>query len=307
MMEAAAPLVLVAGSLHLDTVVKAPRLPELDETLPGHAVEHVCGGKGGNQAVAAARFGARTAFAGAVGDDEAGRTLLANLRGAGVDCAQVAVLGAAASGMSVAILTDSGEYGAVIVSGANLAIDPEAIALPFSTRVLVLQNEVPAEVNAALAARARAAGVRVLLNAAPARRGTETLLRQVDVLVVNRVEAAAMRGALLRGAGDAMAAAQKLGARGRDAIVTLGGEGAALSLAGGEARHFPGISVMVSSTHGAGDAFVGALAARLALGAAAEEALHFAQAAAALHVSLPPEARDAVTTEAVEALLKAGR
>ena len=117
-----APSVLVAGSLHYDVVVSADRLPELDETLPGRAVDYLCGGKGANQAMAAAQHGAATAMAGCVGDDAAGQTLLESLESAGVDVAAVRRVAETDSGMSVAILTASGDYGAVIVSAANLGV-----------------------------------------------------------------------------------------------------------------------------------------------------------------------------------------
>src|SRR6185436_970950 len=115
--------VSVVGSLHLDILVEAPRLPLSDETLAGRAWSQKCGGKGGNQAVAAARFGATVAIGGRIGKDAFGKTLLANLQAAGVDVACIGTDAAAGSGMSVAIQDAGGEYGAVIVSGANLAID----------------------------------------------------------------------------------------------------------------------------------------------------------------------------------------
>ena len=112
--------VLVAGALHYDVIVDAPRMPALDETLPGTAVTYAFGGKGGNQAVAAARHGARTAFVGKVGDDGAGRFLTAVLDAAGIDRAQVATDPDHASGMSVAIVTETGDYGAVILASDSL-------------------------------------------------------------------------------------------------------------------------------------------------------------------------------------------
>ena len=301
----AAPLVLVAGSLHYDVVVEAERLPALDETLPGQGVRYLCGGKGGNQAIAAARHGAATAFAGAVGDDASGRTLLANLEAAGVDCAQVAVLAAESSGMSVAIVTQEGDYGAVIVSAANLATEAEAIEIPAGLRFLLLQNEIPEEANALLARKARAAGAKVVLNAAPARPFESDLLSLVDILIVNRPEAAAIAGRLLQTVGDAIDAATELSSRARDAIVTLGGEGAVLAPAGAEARHRAAYEVDIHSTHGAGDAFVGALAARLASDEGLGGALDYAQAAAALHVSRTPEQRERISPEDVATLREA--
>ncbi len=295
----AAPLVFVAGSLHYDVIVTADRLPALDETLPGRSVGYVCGGKGGNQAVAAARHGAPTALAGMVGDDAFGTILLANLDAAGVDRTAVAVAAGASSGMSVAIVDGGGDYGAVIVSAANLAIDAGSIEIPESVRVVVLQNEIPEPANAVLAGKARKRGATVVLNAAPARPFATGLREDTDLLVVNRIEAAMLCGRTVETTGDAVAAARSLASGGRHAIVTLGGDGAVLARAGLKPRHFPALAAEVRSTHGAGDAFAGALAARLALGSDLEAALAYAQAAAALHVSCTPDERAAITPQRV--------
>lgn len=289
----------VLGSLHLDVIVTAPRLPALDETLAGRSVRYAFGGKGGNQAVAAARMGARVSMAGAVGSDDFGDSLLAALDAAGVERSGVRRL-PGASGMSVAILTDGGAYGAVIVSGANLAVTGEG-APPPGTRIVLLQNEVPEAANLAAARAARAGGAQVMLNAAPARPIAAELLTLTDILIVNRGEAAA-----LSGAEDPVAAARALAAQGPGAvIVTLGGEGLVAALPEGLLRR-PAHAVPVVSTHGAGDAFAGALAARLAAGAPIGEALGFAQAAAALHVALPPERRAEATAAAAEQLAAGG-
>lgn len=296
--------VLVAGSLHYDVVVTAERLPALDETLPGRSADYLCGGKGGNQAIAAARHGAAVAMAGRVGDDAFGAALLANLDEAGVERSGVAAAQGQRSGMSVAIVTDGGDYGAVIVSGANLAIEPEAVAIPEGLRVLLLQNEIPEAVNAAVAARARAAGATVILNAAPARPFESDLRAQADLLVVNRSEAATLGGGGVESVADARATARDLAADVGAVIVTLGAEGVVLAGPSDEPRHLPAPAVAVHSTHGAGDSFVGALAARLALGDGLEAALPYAQAAAALHVSRKPEQRRAITPAMTRSFLE---
>lgn len=288
---------LVVGALHHDVVVTADRMPELDETLVGRAVDYLCGGKGGNQAVAAARHGAPTAMAGRVGGDAAGQTLLSNLKDAGVDCSCIVRAEDERSGMSVAIVTGAGDYGAVIVSAANRAIDPEAIELPASVEVVLLQNEIPESVNTAVAERAKGQGARVVLNAAPARPFETGLRSAVDILILNRGEAAAMTGRAVDSVGDAVDVATSLSVDGHDVIFTLGAEGAVLAPAEGEAEHFPAFDADVLSTHGAGDAFVGALAARLALGNDLRDALRYAQAVAALHVSCSAEARRSITAE----------
>ena len=151
--------VIVCGSLHLDIMVYAPGLPRLDETTVGTRWAMQCGGKGGNQAVMAARAGARVAMIGRVGADDFGDRLRAHLTARGVDARAVGVDATAGSGMSTAIVRDDGEYGAVIVSGANLRIDPASIEDRWrasgGASVLVLQNEIPEAVNIAAASVAR--------------------------------------------------------------------------------------------------------------------------------------------------------
>ncbi len=268
--------VAVVGSLHLDIMVAAPRLPGRDETLIGSAWHYKCGGKGGNQAVAAAHFGARTAFGGQTGQDDFGERLRANLVAAGVDIAHVGIDPAQGSGMSVAISEAAGEYGAVVVSGANLSIDAAAIAPAWSSlweaKVLLLQNEVPEPVSLAAARAARAKGARIVLNAAPARKMSAEFLSFVDVLVVNRVEAE-----MLAGTGDMAAALAALHSPTRDVLMTRDGR----------RTDIPALAVQLISSHGAGDCFCGALAARLAAGEAIEAACRFATEAAGRFVSTP--------------------
>ena len=285
--------VLVAGSLHYDIMVDAPDRPRKGETVTGRGWGPKCGGKGGNQAVAAA-LRAPTAMVGSVGDDDFGRALLANLDRAGVDRAAVAVRPGAGSGMSVAIFDDGGDYGAVIVSGANLSTAPEQLddARLAGAAVLVLQNEIPEAVNAALARRARRAGLRVLLNAAPARSFATDLAGDLDILVVNAVEAEMLGGGAVADLPGALAAARSLTVLVETAVVTAGGAGVAAADRAGLALALPARPVTVASTHGAGDAFVGTLAAALAVGTALPDALAEANAAAALLVSTPEPLRD---------------
>ncbi len=281
--------VIVCGSLHLDIVLHAPSLPRPDETVAGSRWEQKCGGKGANQAVMAARAGARTAMIGRVGVDDFGDRLLGHLSAHRVDRASVARDAAAGSGMSCAIVRDDGEYGAVIVSGANLNIDPSEIdghwrALG-GARLLVLQNEIPEPANIAAARCARATGGRVLLNAAPMRAMSAELLDLIDILVVNRIEAEALAGRPVSDEAGALAALPKLGAERRDVIVTLGGAGVVTQPKGQAPIAIAPVPVKVASTHGAGDCFIGALAARLAKGARLVEAATAANAAAAAFVA----------------------
>jgi ribokinase len=296
-----APVILCAGSLHHDVIVDAPGLPRVDQTLAGTGVRTAFGGKGGNQAAAAARVGARVHMAGAVGSDDAAAILREALDAAGVrrDGVQTHP---GPSGMSVAISLPDGSYGAVIVSGANLLFRPEAVAFPKGCRLLLLQSEIPEAANLHLAQRARSAGLRVILNAAPARQVSRALMRHLDLLVVNRGEAADLLQRPEAGL-DPKEAAAELRRLGPEAvIVTLGAAGLILVQAGGTTPQ-PARAVNVVSTHGAGDAFIGALAAEWARGATLDAAAAFGQAAAALHVSLPVDARAGVDAAAIRAWL----
>ena len=284
--------VVVVGSLHLDVVVTAPRLPAPDETLMGEAVTLVCGGKGGNQAVAASRHGAPTAMLGRVGGDMFAASLVDNLRAAGVDTSLIQRDDAAMSGLSVAVVGEDGEYGAVVVSSANRQLSADGFAMPEGARVLVMQNEVPETVNRAVAAEARASGATVILNAAPMRPMAPEMLELVDFLIVNRVEAKALLAVPIQSPKEALEAAMRApGGFDGEMIVTLGSAGLVHRDRNGRARHRAVRPVPVASAHGAGDVFVGALAARMAARAAMGDAIADAQAAAARFVSTPLEER----------------
>ncbi len=283
--------VIVCGSLHLDIVVHASALPRIDETAVGSAWKQVCGGKGGNQAVQAARAGARTAMVGRIGDDAFGKTLYANLVHEGVDVSCLSVDPSIGTGMSVAILQDDGDYGAVIVSGSNLSIDPELLQQQWTAlggaKILILQNEVPDAVNSVMARVAHAAGAQVVINAAPARELSQDLLAQIDVLIVNRVEAEDMCGRAVTNKATARAALEMLASASRSVIITLGGDGLVVAAAAGEFADIEPIPVRVTSSHGAGDCFVGALCAQLATGATLLDACRVANQTAAAFVSQP--------------------
>jgi ribokinase len=280
-------VVLVVGSLHHDIMIEAPHLPRVDETAVGRRWWPKFGGKGGNQAVAAAAAGVAARMAGAVGRDGFGAFLTAALDAGGVDRRFVAEVEGTGSGMSVAIVEDGGDYAATIVSGANLRIDPatlEEAALWEGVAVLILQNEVPEAVNLAAARAARARGVRVVLNAAPARDLPKDIEGLVDVLVVNAVEAEMMGAGVVDGLEAAARAAEALARRFAAVVVTAGAKGLA-ARAEGVALALPAVPVTVVSSHGAGDCFTGTLAAALARRAGLEAACRAASDAAARHVS----------------------
>lgn len=275
---------LVVGSLHLDVVVQAPHLPARDETVTGSAVDYVFGGKGGNQAVAAARMGADVHFAGRAGTDRFGDMIRETLAQARINTDQLQ-RDDGPCGMSVAVVEAQGDYGAVIVSAANLNIDADAIDIPKGTTLLLLQNEIPEAVNLAVAQKAQAAGAQVWLNAAPARAVSSDLMQMIDLLIVNRVEDAFYED--LKSRADLAGPAH---------LTTLGPDGVHY-----EGQTHAAHRVNVLSTHGAGDAFVGALAAEVTTGQSIQDAIPFAQAAAALHVSTPLDKRLDITPQTVRA------
>jgi ribokinase len=270
---------LVVGALHWDVVVRAPRLPRVDETLRGQSVDYRFGGKGGNQALAAAAAGASVAFAGRVGADDPGRRMRAELVEAGIDTGGLQD-GPGASGMSVAITDADGSYGAVIVSGENLSLDVRALSVPRDCRTVLAQNELAGETLGALAEAAHAAGAAFWLNAAPAEGIAPALLRETDVLIVNRLEACDLLGTEAL-APDAMVGGLGALAPRATVIVTLGAAGVAFAEPGGAVCLAPARRVAVRSTHGAGDMFVGSLAAARLRGDGLERAVAFAQARAA--------------------------
>jgi ribokinase len=295
--------VVVLGSLHLDILVHASDRPKKGETLPGTAWGYKAGGKGGNQAVAAAQFGARTSMIGRVGNDDFGKRLLSHLSEAAVDAEHVYTDPEAGSGMSVAIIDAEGDYGAVIVSGANLRLSnkdlQKARQVMGGAQVLVLQNEVLESTNVAAAQLAKDDHIRVILNAAPARPLGSELSAHVDVLVVNAVEAEMICGVEVTSLPAATKAAVLLSEQVANVVVTAGGLGLAVAERGNSPYAEAAHSVKLVDTHGAGDAFIGALAARLASGVSVAEAVRFANAAAALFVSTPTDQKKTVTSDRV--------
>ncbi|EYD76144.1 Ribokinase [Rubellimicrobium mesophilum DSM 19309] len=280
--------VLVVGSLHYDIMVAAPHRPVAGETVQGERWFPKFGGKGGNQAVAAARAGAPVRMLGAVGDDAFGAFLREGLSRGGVDDRWVATLPGEGSGMSVAVSDASGDYGAVIVSGANLRIDPARLeddGLWAGMGLLMLQNEVSEALNLAAARAARARGVRVCLNAAPYRPLHPGLVGALDILIANALEAEALSKRAVAGLDQAEEAAERLARAVPIVVVTAGGDGVAVAESRSGSFALPAERVTPVSTHGAGDLFAGALAAALMDGAPLREAVERANRAAARHVA----------------------
>ncbi|WP_246480284.1 ribokinase [Inhella gelatinilytica] len=281
--------VLVLGSVNRDLIAHAPRLPLPGETLRGHHFVSSLGGKGANQAVAAARLGAQVRLIARVGRLDGGEELLAALRREGVDVTRCQQPDAESPGVALIVVgADSGENQIVTVAGSNATLRAESLdSLPLSgVQWLVAQQELPIEALDAAFRHARAAGGRVLLNAAPFREEARRLLPLVDVLVVNEGEAAALLGAPVSAPVVADAAERLLALGPRAVLISLGSAGVQWQ-DGKQRLHRPARQVRAVDTVGAGDTLVGALVTALGEGHAIDAALDFAQAAAAWAVSRP--------------------
>ncbi|MGD2058449.1 MAG: ribokinase [Anaerolineales bacterium] len=280
----------VIGSINMDLVVQAPRFPKPGETVSGDELNMVPGGKGANQAVAAARMGASVAFCGRVGGDVFGPQLKDKLEDEGIDIEHVKVLPDVATGVALVVLDEHGQNMIVSSHGANDSIRPADLSAVFdewtSVRQVVLQMELPVDVVAAAIEGARSRGWEVILNAAPADAHARKWFAEVDVLIVNETEAELLSGLEVADAASARSAGKALCASGvRVVILTLGPDGAML-IEGEHVDSVPTPEVEVVDTTGAGDAFVGAYAARRLAGDAHLAAVQYGVCAGALAVTV---------------------
>lgn len=281
--------VVVIGSLNMDLVTRAPRLPVGGETLIGHSFATVSGGKGANQAVAAARLGAQVAMVGCVGDDDYGVQLRNALLAEQIDCQAVSTVNDS-SGVALIVVDDNSQNAIVIVAGANGAMTPAVIdrfdAVLQVADVIICQLEIPdATVGHALK-RARALGKIVILNPAPASRALPAdWFAAIDYLIPNESEATVLSGLPVDSLESAESAASQLITMGAGkVIITLGAQGS-LFANGQSFEHFPAPKVKAVDTTAAGDTFVGGFAAALANGKSEAEAIRYGQIAAALSVT----------------------
>ncbi|MVT49607.1 ribokinase [Bradyrhizobium yuanmingense] len=280
--------VFVAGSINMDVVATADRHPRVGETVAGRQVLYFPGGKGANQAVAASRLGARTTLIGRLGRDSFGAELKAFLGEQGIDLGYVVETAEAHTGTAIITVAEA-DNTIVVVPGANglVGADDVKVVPLLKGDVAVSQFEIPLPTIAAFFHRARAAGAVTVLNPAPAQKMPGELLALVDILVLNETELGFLAGGELSDDDEAakiIDVARKLQARQDQTIcVTLGKRGV-LALAGREEISVAGRVVKALDTTGAGDCFVGALAAQLADGAALRDALRFANAAASISV-----------------------
>lgn len=281
--------VVVIGSLNMDLVTRAPRLPRGGETLIGRSFSTVSGGKGANQAVAAARLGAQVSMVGCVGSDAYGEQLRGALLAEQIDCQAVSTVDGA-SGVALIVVDDNSQNAIVIVAGANGALTPQVIdrfdAVLQAADVIICQLEVPdATVGHALK-RGRELGKVVILNPAPASQPLPAdWYAAIDYLIPNESEASALSGLPVDSLDTAETAAARLIAMGASkVIITLGAQGS-LFANGKGFEHFPAPNVKAVDTTAAGDTFVGGFSAALAAGKTEAEAIRFGQVAAALSVT----------------------
>lgn len=261
--------IIVVGSINMDLVVRTPRTPIPGETVLGCDFGTFPGGKGANQAVAAARQGADVTLIGRVGADAFGQQLVNNLQAEGIDTGHIGVDDSTASGVALIMLDAAGQNSIVVASGANHQLTPahiEAASMVFQgADLLLLQLETPLETVIVAAEQARAQNVRVVLNPAPAQPLPERLLSLVDVLIPNETETALLTGLRVETWAQVEPAASKLLADGVGCVVvTLGAQGALLSQKGQPELHVASFPVEVVDTTAAGDSFVGAFAVALA-------------------------------------------
>ncbi len=298
-------MIVVVGSLNMDLVVTVPRFPIAGETLLGGDYAHHPGGKGANQAVAAARAGGAVRMIGRVGRDAFGDTLTGGLSADGIDQRHVVALDDAPTGVAF-ISVDGNAQNCIIVSpGANARITPDDLApAQFDgATVLLLQLEIPLDTTLRAAALARRAGARVILNLAPAEALEPSQLRDVEILLVNESEAARLIAMDVSAVNrEPERAAARLAELVPAAVVTLGPAGAAWAEAGRTGLD-PGFEVEAVDTTAAGDAFAGALAVRAARAEALAESVRFANAAGALATTRPGAQPSLPNAAAIERLL----
>ena len=279
--------IIVFGSINMDLVTKSPRLPRAGETLQGYEFFTAPGGKGANQAVAAARLGLPTYLLGRLGDDEFGRQLRRSLQESGVNTDRILVDQAASSGVAVITVDDAGENNIIIVAGTNGRVNHQDIdrltdLLP-GAAALLLQLEIPLPAVIAAAQAARRAGVSVILDPAPAKGDIPPeLYPLVDIITPNEIEASQLVGFPVDGQEAAAKASAELRQRGVGSVIVKLGDRGVFCSTGEETFFVPAFSVQAVDTVAAGDAFNGGLAAALAEGRSLREAVVWGAAAGAI-------------------------
>ena len=302
------PEVVVVGSVNLDVIMRAPRFPDVGETVTGATVLDALGGKGANQAVAAARYGAAVALVACVGDDPAGHAALETLRSEGVDVTACRVTPEVPTGRATIVVDPDGHNSIVVADGANGALTPADVRavedLISAAAVVVCQLEIRLETVSAALATARSQGVLSCLNTAPAR-PIEALAAAPDVLVANRLEAQQLTES--RDGGLDKVAVDLQQRYGSQAVAITDGERGAIGRYGQRTFAVPALRVNVKDTTGAGDAFMGALAASLAAGESMDRAVSVACAVGSLATERAGAMPSLPRREAINAALASRR
>lgn len=300
--------IVVVGSLNMDLVVKAPRMPVVGETIHGEDLRIIPGGKGANQAAATAKLGGRVAMVGRVGDDAFGPRLIDNLKQLGVNTNHIRIDTEAATGTAIIIVDERGENVIVISPGANGRVTKEDIdridKLLDQAKYLLLQFEIPLDTVQYAIEVASRKKVKVILNPAPAKKVPPEILTKVDFLVPNETETKLLTGLDIKDLISAEAAARKLAELGISVVIITLGEKGALFVASNEAIHIPAQKVKVVDTTAAGDAFIGGLATALVKGYALKDAVKYASCAGTLAVTKFGAQTSLPTLEEVEHLFK---
>jgi len=302
--------VFVAGSINMDVVATAERHPKIGETATGSQVLYFPGGKGANQAVAAAKQGVLTTLIGRLGQDAFGKELRTFLAAQSIDLGLVKDTADIHTGTAI-ITVANADNTIVVIPGANALVSAADVAAASLAKgdVAVSQFEIPLPAISAFFQRARAAGAITVLNPAPARAAGPELLDLVDILVLNETELGFLTRRELHDSDEPqyfIEAARSLSRKDKSVCITLGRRGV-IALAGGEAMLIPGRTVKAVDTTGAGDCFVGALAAQLAEGKAMRDALSYANVAASISVQRMGAAPSMPTASEVRAVLSPGR
>jgi ribokinase len=303
--------IFVAGSINMDVVATADRHPRLGETVAGKAVLYFPGGKGANQAVAARKLGAPTTLIGRLGRDAFGDELKTFLTAQGLDLSFVQTTAKAQTGMALITIANA-DNTIVVIPGANALVDAADVAAPMLAKgdIAVSQFEIPLPAIHAFFERAQAAGATTILNPAPALEFGAEMLDLVDILILNESELAFLAKTELRDTDDHTrfidAARSLQTGKGKIICVTLGKRGV-LALINGEPLILPGRAVKAVDTTGAGDCFVGAVAAQLAGGKTIHDALAYANSAASICVQRMGAAPSMPTAAEVSAVLRRPR
>jgi ribokinase len=303
-------LIVNAGSINMDLIVRSPRIPKPGETIIGSSFFTAPGGKGANQSVAAARAGGQVSHIGRVGKDDFGSALLSTMVDDKVNCDNIFVDADHATGVALIVVEDSGENSIVVASGANMQVSPEDVEKVkdqiSSAEVLLLQLEIPIETVIFAASIAHQGGCRVLLNPAPAQSLPPELLQNVDILIPNESETHILTGLPVEDDDQLRAAATSLLDFGVETVILTMGQRGALLIQRNQTTHVPAFKVDPVDTTAAGDAFVGAFAAGLAQGESLEQAVVRGNAAGALAATKLGAQPSLPTRENIDRLLSAG-